>query len=131
MEKRAHGDGKHSAAHPMTARDSGAHARGTPLSAKEHGRGASGTAAKEHPAGGPLAAREIELMNAYWRAFAAIRDRVLAAKHVATCLEFGPRFLHSTGQAYKGGPNTGVFVQITCDDPADLPVPGQKSTFGV
>jgi hypothetical protein len=49
---------------------------------------------------------------------------------VATCLGFGPRFLHSTGQAYKGGPNSGVFLQITCDDAADLPVPGQKYTFG-
>jgi transaldolase / glucose-6-phosphate isomerase len=56
-----------------------------------------------------------------------IRDR----KHVATCLGFGPRFLHSTGQAYKGGPNTGVFLQITCDDAADLDVPSQKYTFGV
>jgi transaldolase/glucose-6-phosphate isomerase len=56
-----------------------------------------------------------------------IRDR----KRAATCLGFGPRFLHSTGQAYKGGPNTGVFLQITCDDPADLQVPGQKYTFGV
>ena len=52
-------------------------------------------------------------------------------KRVATCLGFGPRFLHSTGQAYKGGPNSGVFLQITCDDAADLPVPGQKYTFGV
>ena len=57
----------------------------------------------------------------------AIRDR----KHVATCLGFGPRFLHSTGQAYKGGPNSGVFLQITCDDAVQLPVPGQKYTFGV
>jgi transaldolase/glucose-6-phosphate isomerase len=56
-----------------------------------------------------------------------IRDR----KRVATCLGFGPRFLHSTGQAYKGGPNTGVFLQITCDDLADLDVPGQKYSFGV
>jgi transaldolase/glucose-6-phosphate isomerase len=56
-----------------------------------------------------------------------LRDR----KRVATCLEFGPRFLHSTGQAYKGGPNSGVFLQVTCDDAADLPVPGQKYTFGV
>jgi transaldolase/glucose-6-phosphate isomerase len=56
-----------------------------------------------------------------------VRDR----KHVATCLGFGPRFLHSTGQAYKGGPNTGVFLQITCDDANDLAVPGQKYTFGV
>ena len=57
----------------------------------------------------------------------AVRDR----KHVATCLGFGPRFLHSTGQAYKGGPNIGVFLQITCDDAVDLPVPGQKYTFSV
>jgi glucose-6-phosphate isomerase len=56
-----------------------------------------------------------------------VRDR----KHVATCLGFGPRFLHSTGQAYKGGPNNGVFLQVTCDDAADLPVPGKKYTFGV
>jgi len=56
-----------------------------------------------------------------------VRDR----KRVATCLGFGPRFLHSTGQAYKGGPNSGVFLQITCDDAQDLQVPGQKYTFGV
>jgi transaldolase/glucose-6-phosphate isomerase len=56
-----------------------------------------------------------------------VRDR----KRVATCLGFGPRFLHSTGQAYKGGPNSGVFLQITCDDAADLSVPGQKYTFGI
>jgi transaldolase/glucose-6-phosphate isomerase len=56
----------------------------------------------------------------------AIRDK----KRVATCLGFGPRFLHSTGQAYKGGPNSGVFLQVTCDDKHDLPVPGQKFTFG-
>jgi transaldolase/glucose-6-phosphate isomerase len=55
----------------------------------------------------------------------AVRD----AKHVATCVEFGPRFLHSTGQAYKGGPNTGVFLQITADDGLDLAVPGRKATF--
>ncbi|MGE5271810.1 MAG: bifunctional transaldolase/phosoglucose isomerase [Thiohalocapsa sp.] len=56
-----------------------------------------------------------------------IRDKI----HAATCLGFGPRFLHSTGQAYKGGPNSGVVIQITCDDAADLAVPGQKYTFGV
>ncbi len=56
-----------------------------------------------------------------------IRDRTKAA----TCVGFGPRFLHSTGQAYKGGPNSGVFLQITCEDTADLPVPGQKYSFGV
>jgi hypothetical protein len=61
----------------------------------------------------------------------ALRMTVRDRKHVATCLGFGPRFLHSTGQAYKGGPNSGVFLQITCDDAQDLPVPGQKYTFGV
>ncbi len=57
----------------------------------------------------------------------AIRD----SKHVATCIGFGPRFLHSTGQAYKGGPNTGVFLQITAEPAADLDVPGQKISFGI
>jgi transaldolase/glucose-6-phosphate isomerase len=61
----------------------------------------------------------------------SIRESVRDKKRVATCLGFGPRFLHSTGQAYKGGPNTGVFLQITCDDAADLPVPGKKYTFGI
>jgi len=56
----------------------------------------------------------------------AVRDE----KKAATCLGFGPRFLHSTGQAYKGGPNSGVFLQITCDDAQDVKVPGQKYTFG-
>ncbi|HEX4786611.1 MAG TPA: bifunctional transaldolase/phosoglucose isomerase [Candidatus Sulfotelmatobacter sp.] len=60
-----------------------------------------------------------------------LRHLVRDKKHVATCLGFGPRFLHSTGQAYKGGPNSGVFLQITCDDSVELPVPGQKYTFGV
>jgi transaldolase / glucose-6-phosphate isomerase len=57
----------------------------------------------------------------------AVRD----SRHVATCAEFGPRFLHSTGQAYKGGPDSGVFLQITADDAKDLAVPGQKASFGV
>jgi transaldolase/glucose-6-phosphate isomerase len=59
------------------------------------------------------------------------RHRVRDAKRVATCLGFGPRFLHSTGQGYKGGPNSGVFLQITCDDAEDVPVPGRKYTFGI
>lgn len=50
---------------------------------------------------------------------------------LATAAEFGPRFQHSTGQAYKGGPDTGVFVQITCDDEVNLPVPGEKYTFSI
>lgn len=57
----------------------------------------------------------------------AVRDK----KRVATVLGFGPRFLHSTGQAYKGGPNKGVFLQITCDDALDILVPQQRYTFGV
>ena len=57
----------------------------------------------------------------------AVRDRT----RVATYLGFGPRFLHSTGQAFKGGPNTGVFLQITCDDSADILVPGQNYSFGL
>ena len=60
-----------------------------------------------------------------------IRHAVRDKKKVATVLGFGPRFLHSTGQAYKGGPNSGVFLQITGDDAKDLPVPGQKYTFGI
>jgi len=60
-----------------------------------------------------------------------MRLRVGERHRVATCAEFGPRFLHSTGQAYKGGPDTGVFLQITADDARDLAVPGQKASFGV
>jgi transaldolase / glucose-6-phosphate isomerase len=73
----------------------------------------------------------IEMNDAHERALQAIRVAVRDDRRVATCVEFGPRFLHSTGQAYKGGPNTGVFLQITCDDAVDVPVPGQKYTFGV
>lgn len=59
-----------------------------------------------------------------------MRRNVLESKQVATVVGFGPRFLHSTGQAYKGGPNSGVFLQITCEEAADVRVPGQKYTFG-
>jgi transaldolase / glucose-6-phosphate isomerase len=57
----------------------------------------------------------------------ALRDK----KRVATCLQFGPRFLHSTGQAYKGGPNSGVFLQVTSAPVADIAIPGRKASFGV
>ena len=73
----------------------------------------------------------VEMNGAHEQELQAIRHAVRDRKRVATCLGFGPRFLHSTGQAYKGGPNRGVFLQITCDDAADLAVPGQKYTFGV
>jgi transaldolase / glucose-6-phosphate isomerase len=73
----------------------------------------------------------IDSNHDHLRSLQIIRHRIRDARHVATCLEFGPRFLHSTGQAYKGGPNTGVFLQITCDDAVDVDVPGRKYTFGI
>jgi len=73
----------------------------------------------------------LEMNDDHERELQAIRHVVRDRKRVATCLGFGPRFLHSTGQAYKGGPNTGVFLQVTCDDANDVPVPGQQYTFGV
>lgn len=60
-----------------------------------------------------------------------IRHAARDSKKVATCLGFGPRFLHSTGQAYKGGPNSGVFLQVTAEHKEDLQVPDHKYTFGV
>jgi len=73
----------------------------------------------------------IQMNPEHEEALQMLRHAVRDKKKVATCLGFGPRFLHSTGQAYKGGPNSGVFLQITCDDAVVLPVPGQKYTFGV
>ena len=72
----------------------------------------------------------IEMNEPHHRQLQANRHAIRDRRRVATCLGFGPRFLHSTGQAYKGGPNTGVFLQITCDDATDLAVQGQKYTFG-
>jgi transaldolase/glucose-6-phosphate isomerase len=73
----------------------------------------------------------VEMSEPHEKTLQSMRIAVRDKKRVATCLGFGPRFLHSTGQAYKGGPNSGVFLQVTCDDKIDLPVPGQKFTFGV
>ena len=73
----------------------------------------------------------IERNHAHIDELQHMRLEVRDKRHVATCAEFGPRFLHSTGQAYKGGPDSGVFLQITADDAQDLPTPGQKATFGV
>ncbi len=61
----------------------------------------------------------------------ALRTQIRDTTRAATCVGFGPRFQHSTGQAYKGGPNTGVFVQITCDDAHDIAVPGHRYSFGM
>lgn len=72
----------------------------------------------------------IEMNEENEKGVQAIREKVLDKELSATCLGFGPRFLHSTGQAYKGGANNGVFLQITADDEIDLSVPGQKYTFG-
>ncbi len=72
----------------------------------------------------------IDRNPAHIEALRKLRTRIRDAKHVATCVGFGPRFLHSTGQAYKGGPNSGVVLQITADDAKDLAVPGEKFSFG-
>jgi transaldolase / glucose-6-phosphate isomerase len=68
--------------------------------------------------------------QAHWDVLQDMRIAIRNAKHVATCVGFGPRFLHSTGQAYKGGPNAGVFLEFSADSPRDLPVPGHKYSFG-
>jgi transaldolase/glucose-6-phosphate isomerase len=60
----------------------------------------------------------------------ALRLKLRDHKAAATCLEFGPRYLHSTGQAYKGGPNSGVFLVISTDHKHDLAIPGRKASFG-
>jgi len=73
----------------------------------------------------------VEMNEAHEAILQDLRNTLRDKKKNATCLGFGPRFLHSTGQAYKGGPNSGVFLQVTCDDAADLKVPDQKYTFGV
>jgi glucose-6-phosphate isomerase len=73
----------------------------------------------------------LPMFSEYEETIQEFRHRIRDMKRVATCLGFGPRFLHSTGQDYKGGPNTGVFLQITADHSRDLPIPGQKYTFGV
>jgi transaldolase/glucose-6-phosphate isomerase len=73
----------------------------------------------------------IQRDETHTRAMTAMRTRIRDKTHAATCLGFGPRFQHSTGQAYKGGPNSGVFLQLTCDDPADIDVPGHSYSFGV
>jgi transaldolase / glucose-6-phosphate isomerase len=73
----------------------------------------------------------VERDAAHIETLQSMRLKLREARHVATCAEFGPRFLHSTGQAYKGGPDSGVFLQITADDAKDLTVPGQRASFGV
>jgi transaldolase / glucose-6-phosphate isomerase len=73
----------------------------------------------------------LEMNDSNDRALQEMRSAIRNRKRVATCVEFGPRFLHSTGQLYKGGPNSGVFLQLTCKDVADIQVPGRRFSFGI
>ncbi|MCH8940476.1 MAG: glucose-6-phosphate isomerase, partial [Chloroflexi bacterium] len=63
-------------------------------------------------------------------ALASLRQRVMEKHHIATTVGYGPRFLHSTGQLHKGGPTTGLFLQITTDYKADIAIPGEDYSFG-
>ena len=60
-----------------------------------------------------------------------IRNTVRDRKQAATTIGYGPRFLHSTGQLHKGGPDTGVFLQLIADDPEDVAIPGQSYSFSL
>src|SRR6185503_9724951 len=73
----------------------------------------------------------IEELPAIDRKLQEIRTAVRARTKCATTIGYGPRFLHSTGQLHKGGPNTGVFFQIEATDKIDLPVPGEFYSFGI
>ena len=73
----------------------------------------------------------IDRSREHVEALQKLRGRLRDHTHAATALGFGPRFLHSTGQAYKGGPNSGVFIEITHDAAHDLQVPGRKFSFGL
>ena len=73
----------------------------------------------------------VQMAPAHEAILTEIRTLIRDTLRVATCVGFGPRFQHSTGQTYKGGPNTGVFIQITCDDTIELAVPGHRYSFGV
>ena len=73
----------------------------------------------------------VERCEAHLVPLQRLRHDVRDARKVATTVGFGPRFLHSTGQSHKGGPATGVFLQVTCEDSDDVRIPGQAYTFGV
>lgn len=72
----------------------------------------------------------IEMSEEHTELLQRCRVLIRDEKKVATCIGFGPRFLHSTGQDYKGGPNTGVFFQITAEHPNDIQIPLQRYSFG-
>lgn len=73
----------------------------------------------------------IEQSQAHFSQLQAMRTKLRDRLKVATCAEFGPRFLHSTGQAYKGGPNTGIFLTVTAKPKRDLQLANGKMSFGV
>ena len=60
-----------------------------------------------------------------------LRQRVMAKYGIATTMGYGPRFLHSTGQLHKGGPGSGIFLQLTQDHRSDITIPGWDLSFGV
>ena len=72
----------------------------------------------------------VEMCEPHRRILDELRHRVRAATRAATTVGFGPRFLHSTGQAHKGGPAGGLFLVLTCADAVDVPVPDRELTFG-
>ena len=65
------------------------------------------------------------------RKFQELRTKLRDTTKCAVTVGYGPRFLHSTGQLHKGGPDTGVFFQIIADDQSDFPVPGEDYTFSI
>ena len=122
-------------------RDNGVALYADPRNAEELGRHTSLTGyLRSHfsrvNAGGPAGdyvalLAYVERNSAHAHALTQMRARIRDKTRAATCLGFAPRFQHSTGQAYKGGPNSGVFLQITCDDSGDIDVPGHAYSFGV
>ena len=87
--------------------------------------------ARVHPGDYVALLAYLERNPAHSEALTRLRRMIRDRTRAATCVGFGPRFLHSTGQVYKGGPNSGVILQITADDAEDLPVPGQRYSFGI
>jgi transaldolase/glucose-6-phosphate isomerase len=114
-------------ADPRNARELGRHNDVTGYLRSHFGRVNAGGPAGDYVA---LLAY-IERNDSHTRLLTAMRAAIRDTTRAATCLGLGPRFQHSTGQAYKGGPNSGVFLQITCDDSRDIDVPGRGYSFGV
>jgi hypothetical protein len=72
----------------------------------------------------------LDMCDPHRRTLDELRHQVRAATRVATTVGFGPRFLHSTGQAHKGGPADGLFLILTCADVIDVAAPNRELTFG-